>query len=134
MRRPNVRALEQFLYPDSAYICEYFLFIDKLVDTVEDVNLLIESGVLVNKIGCNETVANLINKLCVQITDDVSCYGGVCGQLNKHYGISFWNRHVAILKGVYLKDLWTGSSTILGLFVLVFSIIGTMKSLEHNLI
>ncbi|CAL2240903.1 unnamed protein product [Prunus armeniaca] len=130
----NVMALEQFLYPDSAYICEYFLFMDKLVDTVEDVNLLIESGILVNKIGCNETVANLINKLCVQIMDDVSCYGGVCGQLNKHYGISFWNRHVAILKGVYFKDLWTGSSTILGLFVLVFSIIGTMKSLEHNLI
>ncbi|CAL8121072.1 unnamed protein product [Prunus armeniaca] len=108
-------ALEQFLYPDSAYICEYFLFMDKFVDTVEDVNLLIESGILVNKIGCNETVANLINKLCVQIMDDVSCYDGVCGQLNKHYGISFWNRHVAILKGVYFKDLWTGSSTILGL-------------------
>lgn len=103
------------------------------MDTVEDVNLLIESGVLVNKIGCIETVANLINKLCVYIMDDVSCYGGVCRQLNKHYGISFWNHHVAILKGVYFKDLWTGSSTILGLFVLVFSI-GTMKSLEHNLI
>lgn len=32
----NVMALEQFLYPESAYICEYFLLMDELVDTVED--------------------------------------------------------------------------------------------------
>ncbi|CAL2240900.1 unnamed protein product [Prunus armeniaca] len=92
----NVMALEQFLYPESAYICEYFLLMDKLVDTVEDVNLLIDSGVLVNKLGCNETVTNPISQLCEQIMDNVSCYGGLCDQLNKHYGISFWNRHVAI--------------------------------------
>ncbi|CAL8112635.1 unnamed protein product [Prunus armeniaca] len=127
----NVMALEQFLYPESAYICEYFLLMDKLVDTVEDVNLLIDSGVLVNKLGCNDTVTNLISQLCEQIMDDVSCYGGLCDQLNKHYGISFLEPSCGnLLKQVYFKDLWTASSTILGLFVLVFSIIGTIKSLK----
>ncbi|VVA41833.1 PREDICTED: UPF0481 [Prunus dulcis] len=126
----NVMALEQFLYPECASICEYFLLMDKLVDTVEDVNLLIDSGVVVNNLGSNERVTNLINQLCEQIMDDVSCYGDLCDKLNKHYGISFWNRHVALLKRVYFKDLWTASSTILGIFVLVFSIFGTIKSLK----
>ncbi|PRQ57290.1 hypothetical protein RchiOBHm_Chr1g0346651 [Rosa chinensis] len=101
-------ALEKFLYPESAYICKYFFLMDKLVDNVEDVNLLIETGVIVNKLaGCNELAVNLINTLCLEIMDDSCCYGGVCNQLNKHYGNSFWKRHVAILKRVYFKDLWS---------------------------
>ncbi|BFG21514.1 hypothetical protein CerSpe_077880 [Prunus speciosa] len=60
--------------------------------------------------------------------DDKSCYFDICEQLNNHYE-NFWNRHVATLKRVYFKDLWTGSSTVLGVVVLVFSVIGTIKSL-----
>ncbi|PQM38189.1 hypothetical protein Pyn_36848 [Prunus yedoensis var. nudiflora] len=88
----NIMALEQFLYPDKPYICNYFLLMDQLVDTVDDVD-----------------------------------FGG-WEQTNMHYE-NFWNRHVATLKRVYFKDLWTGSSTVLGVVVLVFSVIGTIKSL-----
>ncbi|KAB2623771.1 hypothetical protein D8674_042217 [Pyrus ussuriensis x Pyrus communis] len=125
----NIMALEQFLYPDKPYICNYFLLMDQIVDTVEDVDLLVENKVIVNMLGSNEAVAKLVNRLCEQIMEDKSCYADVCKQLNKHYE-NFWNRHVATLKRVYFKDLWTGSSTILGLFVLVFSIIGSIKSLK----
>ncbi|XP_050368959.1 UPF0481 protein At3g47200-like [Argentina anserina] len=129
----NVMALERLLYPKSASICKYFLLMDKLVDNVEDVNLMIKSGVIDNKLaGCSELVVNLINSLCLEIMDDSCCYGGVCNQLNRHYGISFWKRNVAILKRVYFQDLWTASSTIVGLFVLVFSIIGTIKSIGYR--
>ncbi|VVA36741.1 PREDICTED: UPF0481 [Prunus dulcis] len=104
-------------------------FTDLLVDTVEDVNVLIESEVIVNLLCNSDAVAKLINSLCEQIMDSRSCYTDICKQLNKHYEISFCNRNISILKQVYFKDLWTGSSTILGLFVLVFSIIRTIKSL-----
>ncbi|KAI5344894.1 hypothetical protein L3X38_012771 [Prunus dulcis] len=125
----NVMALEQFLYPKKAYVCSYFLMLDQLVDTVEDVNALIESEVIVNLLGSSNAVAKLINSLCEQIMDGRSCYADICKQLNEHYEISFCNRNISILKRVYFKDLWTGSSTIVGLFVLFFSIIGTIKSL-----
>ncbi|XP_070673273.1 UPF0481 protein At3g47200-like isoform X1 [Malus domestica] len=125
----NIMALEQFLYPDKPYICNYFMLMDQLVDTVEDVDLLVENKVIVNMLGSNEAVAKLVNRLCEQIMEDKSCYADICKQLNRHYE-NFWNRHVATLKRVYFKDLWTGSSTILGLFVLVFSIIGSIKSLK----
>ncbi|CAL2240928.1 unnamed protein product [Prunus armeniaca] len=124
----NIMALEQFLYPNKPYICNYFLLMDQLVDIVEDVDLLVENKVILNMLGSNEAVAKLVNRLCEQIMDDKSCYFDICEQLNKHHE-NFWNLHVATLKRVYFKDLWTGSSTVVGVFVLLFSIIGTIKSL-----
>ncbi|CAL9006514.1 unnamed protein product [Prunus brigantina] len=120
----NIMALEQFLYPDKPYICNYFLLMDQLVD-LDDVDLLVENKVILNMLGSNEAVAKLVNRLCEQIMDDKSCYFDICEQLNKHYE-NFWNRHVATLKRVYFKDLWMGSSTVLGVVVLVFSVIGTI--------
>lgn len=122
-------ALEQFVYPDKAYICNYFLLMDKLVDTVEDVDLLVGKKVIVNMLGSNEAVAKIINSLCDHIMVESSCYVDISVNLNKHYE-SFWNRHVATLKRVYFKDLWTGSSTLLGFVVLVFSIIGSIQSFK----
>ncbi|CAL2278139.1 unnamed protein product [Prunus armeniaca] len=118
----------------TKFWASYFLMLDQLVDTVEDVNVLIKSEVIVNLLCSSDAVAKLINSLCGQIMDSRSCYTDICQQLNEHYEISFCNRNISILKRVYFKDLWTGSSTILGLFVLVFSIIGTMKSLMSYLI
>ncbi|KAK9911083.1 hypothetical protein M0R45_035006 [Rubus argutus] len=126
----NVMALEQLMYPDRAYICSYFLLMDQLVHTVEDVDLLIKDGVIVNLLGSNKAVEKLVTSLCVQIMEDKSCYSKICTQLNEHYEISYWNRKLATLKRVYFKDLWTGSSTVVGFVVFVFSIIGTIQSLS----
>ncbi|KAL6289832.1 hypothetical protein ACE6H2_007342 [Prunus campanulata] len=125
----NVMALEQILYPHEPYICSYFLLMDQLVDTVEDVDLLVEEQIIVNLLGSNKAVMKLVNSLCEQIKEDKSCYSGLCVELNKHYEISKVNRSVAILKRVYFKDLWTSSSTVLGVVVLLFSVVGTIKSL-----
>ncbi|CAL8121147.1 unnamed protein product [Prunus armeniaca] len=124
----NIMALEQFLYPDKPYICNYFLLMDQLVDTLDEVDLLVENKVIINMLGSNKALAKLVDRLCEQIMDDPSCYFGISDQLNKHYE-NFWNRHVATLKRVYFKDLWTGSSTVLGVFVLLFSVSGTTKYL-----
>ncbi|KAK9911076.1 hypothetical protein M0R45_034999 [Rubus argutus] len=125
----NVMALEQFLYPNEAYVCNYFLLMEKLVDTVEDVDFLVGKQIIVNMVGSSQAVANVINTLCDHIMEEKSCYTNICKELNDHYEIS-WNRHVVTLKRVYFKDLWTGSSTVLGLVVLAFSIIGSIQSFK----
>ncbi len=58
----NLMALEQYHYPREAYICNYIVLLDHLINTVEDVDLLVEKKVIVNWLGSNKIVANLINK------------------------------------------------------------------------
>ncbi|KAL6125827.1 hypothetical protein ACLB2K_073878 [Fragaria x ananassa] len=106
----NVMALEQFVYPQEAYVCNFFLMMDKLVDNVEDVDFLVEKGVIVNMLGSNRAVVQLVNKLCDHIMEEKSCYTHICEKLNRRYDCSL-NRHLVSLKRVYFKDVWTGSAT-----------------------
>jgi hypothetical protein len=65
----NLMALEQCHYPREAYICNYIVLLDHLINTAEDVDLLVEKKVIVNWLGSNKIVANLINKLSHQIVE-----------------------------------------------------------------
>nr|POF14546.1 hypothetical protein CFP56_36720 [Quercus suber] len=51
-------------------ICNYIVLLDHLINTAEDVDLLVEKKVLVNWLGSNKAVATLINKLAHQIVED----------------------------------------------------------------
>ncbi|XP_050387304.1 UPF0481 protein At3g47200-like [Argentina anserina] len=128
----NIMALEQLIYPEQAYVCSYFLLLSQLVNTVQDIDLLIKDGVVENLLGSNKSVEKLINSLCVHIVEHISCYFKICDDLNEHYETSVCNRRMAKLKQVYFKDLWTGSATILGFVVLIFSIVGTINSLTSH--
>ncbi|KAF3440084.1 hypothetical protein FNV43_RR18362 [Rhamnella rubrinervis] len=125
----NVMALEQCLYPLETYICNYISFLDQLINTAEDVELLVEKKVVHNLLGSNDAVADLVNKLCDQIVETSFYYTSICEDLNEHCN-SFWNTTKATLKSVYFKDLWTGSSSVVAFFVLVFSIVSVAASVK----
>ncbi|XP_060674657.1 UPF0481 protein At3g47200-like [Ziziphus jujuba] len=59
----NVMALEQCLYPFEAQICNYISLLDQLINTDEDVKLLVKKKVVANWLGSNDAVAHLINTL-----------------------------------------------------------------------
>nr|XP_048335989.1 uncharacterized protein LOC125423976 [Ziziphus jujuba var. spinosa] len=63
----NVMALEQCLYPFQYYISYYILLLDHLINTAEDVELLVEKRIVDNLLGSNEAVADLVNKLKDQL-------------------------------------------------------------------
>ncbi|XP_048622169.1 uncharacterized protein LOC106411875 isoform X2 [Brassica napus] len=42
----NIIALEQCHYPKQNHVCSYALFLDYLIDTDKDVDLLLEKGIL----------------------------------------------------------------------------------------
>ncbi|GLT69092.1 hypothetical protein SLA2020_412710 [Shorea laevis] len=44
----NLMALEQCHYPSKTYICNYVVLLDYLIDTEQDVELLVEKKVIVN--------------------------------------------------------------------------------------
>ncbi|CAK9176296.1 unnamed protein product [Ilex paraguariensis] len=62
----NMVALEQCHYQQS-YMSDYITFLDMLIDSPKDVELLARSGVIKHSLGNNEDVSNLFNKLSKEI-------------------------------------------------------------------
>ena len=63
----NIMALEQLYYPSEAYLCNYMVLLDHLINTSEDVELLVEKGIIVNALGSYQEVANMVNKIALEI-------------------------------------------------------------------
>ncbi|WCJ22983.1 hypothetical protein M5689_005036 [Euphorbia peplus] len=124
----NLMALEQCHYPDDTYICNYIRLLDLLIDTAEDVDLLVEKKIIVNGLGDGGAVADLVNKLCNQIVEVKSCYFLVARDLNKYYE-SCGNQTMATLRSVYFGDLWRGTGTFAAIVLLVLTLIQTVCSI-----
>ncbi|KAI9100799.1 hypothetical protein K1719_024161 [Acacia pycnantha] len=117
----NLIAFEQCHYSDQPYICNYVSFIDSLIHTKDDVELLVEKEVIVHELGSDKEVATLVNGLCKHVVSDKTCYIDIINALNKHYQRQ-WNRTMAALRFVYFRDAWRASSTLVATAVLVFTI------------
>ncbi|KAK4270550.1 hypothetical protein QN277_023573 [Acacia crassicarpa] len=118
----NLIAFEQCHYPTQPYICNYVSFIDSLIQTKDDVELLVEKEVIMHELGSDREVATLVNGLCKHVVTDKTCYADIIDSLNKHYKRR-WYRTMAILRLVYFRDAWRGSSTVIGIIVLILTII-----------
>jgi hypothetical protein len=116
----NLMALEQYHYPSNKYICNYVVLLDYLITTKEDVCLLVEKNVIVNRRGSSKAVTTLINTLCHQIVEGESHYHDLHQQLNEHCD-NLWNRLLATLTSVYFHDFWRGTATFVGFFVLAIT-------------
>ena len=122
----NLMALEQCHYPKEAYICNYVLLLDFLINNKDDVELLVEEGIIVNSLGSNEAVADMVNKLGHEIVEKKSYYHDVAEDLNKYYR-NWWNRNMASLKTVYFRDIWRGTATVVGIIVLVVTVMNFLR-------
>ncbi|KAM3685480.1 hypothetical protein ACJW31_11G120800 [Castanea mollissima] len=122
----NLMALEQCHYPSEAYICNYIVLLDYLINSKEDVELLVEKRVIVNSLGSNQAVAEMVNKLCLEIVEMYSCYRHIADDLNKHYD-SRWNKNMASLRNVYFRDIWRSTATVVGVLVLGITIFNLLR-------
>ncbi|VVB00836.1 unnamed protein product [Arabis nemorensis] len=123
----NMMALEQCHYSNTAYVCNYIDFLDGLIETEKDVELLVNQGVIENWLGHQEPVTEMLNKMCLGIADYGSHYYDITESIAKHYDSSL-NRSIATLRRVYFKDLWTGTATVAAIIILVFTLIGSVAS------
>ncbi|KAF8099703.1 hypothetical protein N665_0238s0031 [Sinapis alba] len=123
----NIMALEQCHYAYSAYVCNYITFLDFLINTEQDVELLVNKGVIKNLLGHSESVVKLVNTMCLGLAANGSYYYDIAEKLNKYYNNRL-NRSLATLRRVYFKDLWTGTATIAAVIILVLTLIGTVTS------
>ncbi|XP_044478095.1 UPF0481 protein At3g47200-like isoform X2 [Mangifera indica] len=124
----NIMALEQCLYPEDAQVCNYVELMDCLINTVEDVDLLIENEIISNNMGDKASVATTFNKLNQYVLARPSSYHNICEQLKIHYK-NPWNRARATLKRVYFNNPWRGTATIAAIILLLLTIAQTVSSI-----
>ncbi|KAK4270555.1 hypothetical protein QN277_023578 [Acacia crassicarpa] len=127
----NLIAFEQCHYSGEPYICNYVSFIDSLIHTKEDVELLVEKEVIVHELGSDKEVATLVNNLCKHLVTDKTCYKSTIDHLNEHYQ-NVWNHTMASLMLVYFRDTWRASSTVVGIAILIFAVFNFYRLYLHH--
>jgi hypothetical protein len=130
----NLIALEQCHYPFHTYICNYAALLVFLINSVEDVDLLVEKKIIENSIGSNQAVVDLITKLCevcVEVVDLQTCYYNIYKEISI-YSKKPWNHYMGNIKRKYFSDFWKGAATIFGAFVLLHQLWGWVRPFVMN--
>ncbi|KAJ6959128.1 hypothetical protein NC653_037429 [Populus alba x Populus x berolinensis] len=125
----NIMALEQCCYPSEAYVCSYIKFMDHLINSAEDVGLLVRKGIILNGLGDDAAVSNLINHFCENINDSYTCFGDISQVINAHYESRF-NHIKATLKLIYFPNIWRGTATVAAAILLILTLIQTIASVK----
>ncbi|KAK8569560.1 hypothetical protein V6N13_046610 [Hibiscus sabdariffa] len=123
----NYMAYEQF-FPihKPTYCVDYVIFMDNLVNTGEDVQLLCESGVIDNRLGDYEAVAQMFNKLRehIYMSRDLY-YAEIFDGVNEHCRIK-WNKWKASLKKDYFNTPWSLLSFFAAVLLLLLTLLQTI--------
>jgi hypothetical protein len=125
----NIMALEQCYKPFEAYICSYIKFLDHLINSAEDVDLLVEKGIILHWLGDDAALSSMINKLNENIGDTSAYYDDICKNMNLHYE-NRCNRLMATLELVYFAHVWRGTGTVAAAILLILTLIQTIISLK----
>ncbi|XP_030961997.1 UPF0481 protein At3g47200-like [Quercus lobata] len=122
----NIMLLEQCHYPFEAFVCNHMWILDYLINSKEDVELLIEKNIIYNDLGSNEVIAEMVNKLCIEISERKSCYADLAEDLCDHYA-QHCNRSMGYLRRTYFPNLWRTTVTVVGLIVFGFTFWTTIR-------
>ncbi|XP_062176228.1 UPF0481 protein At3g47200-like [Alnus glutinosa] len=126
----NIMALEQCHYPFDGYFTDYIRVLDFLIDTPNDVDLLVQKRIIVNGLGDSNAVSTLVNNLWRQIfiSEVNSDYIDLCNDLNNFYG-KRCNRWKATLRHDYLSTPWRIASTAAAIILLLLTFTQTVCSI-----
>ncbi|TXG62541.1 hypothetical protein EZV62_009535 [Acer yangbiense] len=124
----NVMALEQCHYPKETHVCNYIAFMDFLINTEKDADLLIEKGIIVNCLGENKAIAKMFNSFCLQTSTSPSCFFDMAKELKEHCD-SRYHKAKATLKSVYFSNPWKGTGTVVGIIILLLTFVITLYSI-----
>ncbi|WOH08595.1 hypothetical protein DCAR_0728039 [Daucus carota subsp. sativus] len=132
----NLIAFEQ-CENDVKFITSYIIFMDSLINTVEDVELLVKHEIINNLLGEDQLVADLFNNLHKEVIEDQRkfCFADICENLDEyskdcfHQWKSSWFKWKLILKNDYFSNPWSVVSFIAALIVIILTIVQTVCSI-----
>ncbi|XP_057547432.1 UPF0481 protein At3g47200-like [Amaranthus tricolor] len=122
----NIVAYEQCHHDCKPDMTAYLFFLDKLINSADDVGLMHYEGVIQHSLGSNKQVAKLVNNLCVEVEYDgnESYLCDVVESINLYSGR--WLIKVKTrLKHDYFTNLWVGISTLAALLMIYLTVLQT---------
>ncbi|XP_045792781.1 UPF0481 protein At3g47200-like isoform X1 [Trifolium pratense] len=122
----NLIALEQCHYSEQPFICNYVFLIDSLINTQEDVEILVDKEIIVHELGSHVELATMINGLCKNVVVTCNYYGKTSKSLNDHYH-NRWKRYMGMLRSVYFRDPWRFSSVVVGVVIFIVAIVNFLR-------
>ncbi|XP_010670868.2 UPF0481 protein At3g47200-like [Beta vulgaris subsp. vulgaris] len=128
----NIMFFEQCFHSMDSYFVDYVLFLDTLIDTPEDVHILIEAKIIKNCLGSiDDMAATFFN----QATKHVALtsrfyYANVGNDLNAHVS-KRWNRYKAALRRDYFNHPWSIMSLIYLMMLLILTVLQVYTGFVH---
>lgn len=126
----NYIVYEQY-FPDNkpAFMTDYAVVFDCLVNTRRDVEILSECGIIHNTLGDNQQAADIINRLTHSVPLSPKCftYGDTFQSINAHYN-NRWNRARATLSRDYFHSPWAYISFVAAVLLLLLTLAQTIFS------
>ncbi|KAJ8762730.1 hypothetical protein K2173_012222 [Erythroxylum novogranatense] len=125
----NLIAYEQFWKDDIYHVIDYTKFMDCLINSNKDVELLRRSEIINNWLGDDEVVASMFNRLLDNVRiQKGSFYSEIYIKVNK-YCSRKWNLWKAKLRHDYFNGPWALISFLAAVFLLLFTALQAMFSI-----
>lgn len=125
----NLIALETCHYPFDSYIINYICFMDMLIDSATDVDLLMQKGIIINDMSSSAAVASLFNNLAMETTLFGPYYfTSISDDMNAYYEVP-WHNWKATFKRDYCRTPWMIASTMAAIILLVLTLVQTICSI-----
>ncbi|XP_057772232.1 UPF0481 protein At3g47200-like isoform X2 [Salvia miltiorrhiza] len=121
----------------SKYITSYVILMDSFIDTSSDVELLEHHGIIENKLGNSQQVADLFNHLHKEVVTEANdfYFAELCGDLNDyskdwlHQWKASWFRSKVALRKNYFSSPWSSLSVAAATVLLILTVIQTVCSI-----
>ncbi|KAK1390675.1 hypothetical protein POM88_018853 [Heracleum sosnowskyi] len=132
----NLIAFEQCGHYEK-HITSYIIFMDSLIDTAEDVELLVDCEVIENLLGENQQVADLFNNVYKEVIEEQKdfYFSEICNSLDDyskdyiHEWNSAWFKWKLILKNEYFSNPWSFVAFMAASAVILLTIVQTVCSI-----
>ncbi|KAL4556126.1 hypothetical protein LXL04_038769 [Taraxacum kok-saghyz] len=111
------------------YVTTYVFALDTLIDTPQDVALLIKSQVLTSYFGSNEEAVDMINKLCKNILWPDFIYYLQWEGMDAYYN-SYWPNTLAGLMHTYFNNPWNIIALIAAFVLFALTITQTITGIK----
>ncbi|KAF8369429.1 hypothetical protein HHK36_032558 [Tetracentron sinense] len=125
----NLIALEQCHYPTKAYVNSYAAFMNSLINTPKDVDLLVNREIILNYLSNNEEVSHFINNLSADdIIYDESYFSEEYAMLDA-YCKKRLHKWMTSLRRYYFHSSWAVIPFIASVILLILTLIQSVCSI-----
>ncbi|XP_058203961.1 UPF0481 protein At3g47200-like [Rhododendron vialii] len=125
----NLIAFEICHCLSDSYIIDYVVFMDSLMDTAQDVDILAQDEIFESLLFDHASVATLFHNLTLGVVwfSGNYYYQGLCQEVNAYCKVP-WNKWKAIMKHDYFSTPWRIVSIVAAVVLLVLTLIQTVCS------